>query len=1040
MREDRYQALLHEAYRKIRALSERSPNEPLAVIGVGCRFPGGGTDASSFWESLCQGVDGIVELPAGRWDTKQFFESLGHTDGSPKIYGGFLDEVDRFDPEFFGISRREAVYMDPQQRLFLEVCWEALENAGIPPPALAGTACSVFTGVHSQSSDYFWMQVSRPELVSPHTATGTALNVIPGRVSYLLDLRGPGVAVDTACSSSLMAVHLACQSLRSGESDLALAGGVNLRVAPYFTIATSRMGSWPADYRVKAFDDAADGVISGEGCGVIVLKLLSAALRDGDRVDAVIRGSASNQDGASLGLTAPNGESQKQVIRSALRSAGVEGSEIGYIEAHGTGTELGDPIELQALLETVGAGEIPCAIGAVKSNFGHLEGAAGIAGLIKTVLALRSEAIPPNLHFHKLNRHVSLEGSRLFLPTALSPWPRGDRPRRAGVSSFGWSGTNVHIVLEEGPLRTPSAISPAPISRPSWILPLSARTPGTLAETVRAHIEFLAHTTDALSDICYTAAIRRQHHECRFAVAGDSVDDLLRGLRDYPRTGSHNQLVEQYIAGDPVEWAAIYPHGGACAALPTYCWQRQRLWFGAESNEVLFHRLQWKEAAPPPEECLILHASGRPEEWRELLALIQSEAPRAARRLWVITPDPAVCPDAALLWGLMQTLACEHAALYGGICMQRDGKFYAREIVRADAPAPRPGFRIDPNGSYLITGGSGYIAKRIARRLGGQGAGRVVLASRHPDRNGLSIPGCEVRTVPVDVSDPIAVEALMAELQDSPYPLRGVIHAAGILDDGVLLNLTPARFERVLAVKAGGARNLDRATRAIDLDFFVMFSSAAGILGSPGQSSYAAANAYVDALVLHRRAQGLPGLSINWGPWEGSDMVKQSRRNAVPGLRLLGDEEAVSAFGQALASDTDQIVILPIDPAQFRNFGGEKREAKGATVREIVAEVLDTSVDRIAPDVPLLHLGLDSLLALELRQRIESASGVVIPLRGLLEGANVEDVARMVGNAHAQRSRAAGTGMDPLPAALEHISSLSDEEVERLLALEDSEA
>ncbi|MGH2353853.1 MAG: type I polyketide synthase, partial [Chloroflexota bacterium] len=454
-----YQALLAEAYRRVTSLSrqvealERARTEPIAITGMGCRFPGGASDPLAYWRMLLEGVDGIVELPASRWDAPAFYAAIGAPpDVEPKVYGGFLPEIDGFDPEFFGISPREAAAMDPQQRLFVEVAWEALEDGGILPNDLAGAAAGVFAGVHSQSSDYFWLQVGDPSSVTQYTATGTALSVIAGRLSYLLDLRGPSLAVDTACSSSLVAVHLACQSLRSRESDVALAGGVTLRLLPLFNIATSRMGSWPANHRCKTFDDGADGVISGEGCGVVVLKRVSDALRDGDRIYALIRGSAVNQDGSSLGLTAPNSEAQKVVLRRALANAAVLPEQIGYVEAHGTGTPLGDPIEMEALREVLGAARpngATCAVGSVKTNFGHLEAAAGIAGIIKTALALHHEAIPPHLHFRRLNRNMSLEGTPFVIPTAALPWRRGEAARFAGVSSFGWSGTNAHLVLQE---------------------------------------------------------------------------------------------------------------------------------------------------------------------------------------------------------------------------------------------------------------------------------------------------------------------------------------------------------------------------------------------------------------------------------------------------------------------------------------------------------------------------------------------------------------------------------------------------------------
>ncbi|HEV2149464.1 MAG TPA: polyketide synthase, partial [Longimicrobiaceae bacterium] len=434
---------------------ERERAEPLAVVGMGCRFPGGADDPDRFWELLREGFDAVREIPADRWDADALYDA--DPDAAGKLstrWGAFLDGVDRFDPDFWGIAPREAARMDPQQRILLEVAWRALEDAGLPAERLAGSRTGVFVGAHNHSTDYARMQFADPEGVDTYTGTGTSHAVLAGRLAYLLDLRGPSVCVDTACSSSLVAVHLACRSLRERESDLAVAAGVNLILAPDFTLAATRMKMLSADGRCKTFDAAADGIVRGEGCGVVVLKRLSDALRDGDRIRAVIRGSAINQDGHTNGLTAPSGLAQREVVRAALADARLEPWRVGYVETHGTGTALGDPIEVEALAETVGApaeGAGPCVLGAVKTNLGHTEGAAGIAGLVKAVLCLERGEVPTNLHFGALNPHVALGGTRLELACGPRPWPRGSATRVAGVSSFGWSGTNAHLVLEEAP-------------------------------------------------------------------------------------------------------------------------------------------------------------------------------------------------------------------------------------------------------------------------------------------------------------------------------------------------------------------------------------------------------------------------------------------------------------------------------------------------------------------------------------------------------------------------------------------------------------
>ena len=384
--------------------AKRRDHEPIAVIGMGCRFPGGASDPDSFWDLLVQGRDAINKVPNDRWDIDALFDPNPDAPGRISVrHGGFLEKVDGFDAAFFGIAPREALTMDPQQRLLLEVTWEALEHAGIPAERLARTPTGVFVGICN--SDHFQRLLQRgPNLIDAYLASGSAMSVAAGRISYFLGLQGPSLSVDTACSSSLVALHLACRSLRSGETNMALCGGVNIMCSPETTIALTKAHMLAPDGRCKTFDAAADGFSRGEGCGVLVLKRLSDALSSRDRVLAVVRGTAANQDGRSGGLTVPNGPAQEAVIRSALADAQVEPADISYVEAHGTGTSLGDPIEVRALGRALGISRQPndpLLIGSVKTNFGHLESAAGVAGVIKVILSLQHERIPPHLHFRE---------------------------------------------------------------------------------------------------------------------------------------------------------------------------------------------------------------------------------------------------------------------------------------------------------------------------------------------------------------------------------------------------------------------------------------------------------------------------------------------------------------------------------------------------------------------------------------------------------------------------------------------------------------
>ena len=456
--------------------------------------------------------------------------------------------MDLFDPQFFGISPRVAETMDPQQRLLLEVSWEGLENAGIAATRLAGTRTGVFIGI--SSNDYSRLNAGHSLGSDGYSGTGNAFSIAANRLSYLLDLRGPSWAVDTACSSSLVAVHQACQSLSQKECDLALAGGVNLMLSPELTITFSQARMLAADGRCKAFDADANGYVRGEGCGIVVLKRLADAVRDGDNVLALIRGSAVNQDGRTNGLTAPNGPAQQMVIREALQNAGVAPSQIGYVEAHGTGTSLGDPIEVNALREVLMTGRArgqSCWIGTVKANIGHLEAAAGIAGLIKVVLSLQHGEIPPHLHLKKLNPLITTDENPLLIPTERQSWPNGKEPRFAGVSSFGFGGTNVHVVLEEAPA---GASPPSQPDRPVHVMTLSAKDPAGLRKLSKAYEAHLgSHPELSLADFCFTANTGRAHLSHRLALVVESAAQLRQQLASFAAEQEVSGLHEGHLRG-----------------------------------------------------------------------------------------------------------------------------------------------------------------------------------------------------------------------------------------------------------------------------------------------------------------------------------------------------------------------------------------------------------------------------------------------------------------------------------------------------------
>jgi iturin family lipopeptide synthetase A len=512
--------------------------EPIAIIGIGCRFPrANGPDG--FWGLLKNGVDAISEVPANRWDIGQFYDPDPSAPGKMNTrWGGFLDQVEAFDPEFFAIPLREAKKMDPQQRLLLEVAWEALEDAGQAAHQLAGTNCGVFIG--ATNNHFADLQAASPELIDAFSGTGGATSIIANRVSYCLDLRGPSMVIDTACSSSLVAVHLACQSLWAGESrPIALAGGVNVILSPVGTIFFSRAGAMAPDGRTKVFDAGSNGFARGEGAGVVVLKPLEEAVADRDSIYAVIRGGAVNQDGRSNGLMAPNRWSQEAVLREALRRTGSSAGRVQYVEAHATGTLLGDTIEAAALGAVLAKDRLPgarCATGSVKTNFGHLESAAGIAGLIKVALMLKHRMIPPNVHFTKPNPYIDFAKSPLRVPTRLEPWPDDQHPALAGVSAFGFGGTNAHLLLQEAPTRPAIDLD---VERPLHLLTLSAPTEHSLRELAAkfAHY-FSSDPLPSMADICFTTNIGRSRFPFRLAIVTDSPEDARKQL-DAIRTGSN---------------------------------------------------------------------------------------------------------------------------------------------------------------------------------------------------------------------------------------------------------------------------------------------------------------------------------------------------------------------------------------------------------------------------------------------------------------------------------------------------------------------
>jgi acyl-CoA synthetase (AMP-forming)/AMP-acid ligase II/3-oxoacyl-(acyl-carrier-protein) synthase/acyl carrier protein len=593
------------------------PEQDIAIVGMACRFPGADS-VDAYWRLLEAGANAITEVPPDRWRVDDYYTTDWPKSGKMKTrWGGFIEDVDKFDAAFFGITPLEAESMDPQQRVLLSVTWHALEDAGIPAQTLAGSNTGVFIGINTQ--DYRLLHLRQGGGTDAYAGTGNGLCISAGRISYFFDLHGPCFAIDTACSSSLVAVHQARASLLRKECDVAIVGGINLVLAPDNTITFSQANLLSSDGLCKTFDVSANGYVRSDGCGVVILKRNQDARRDNDRVHALVVGSAINHDGRSNGLAAPNGLAQQQVLRRALDSAGVDPRDVSYVEVQGTGTSLGDSIEMNALKEVYGGASRAAPtlwVSTVKTNIGHLETASGVAALIKTALMLRHRKIPPHLHLRQLNPLISLEGSRVSIPDSLKDWQAPDGALRlAAVSAFGIGAANANVIMREAPADG-AAPHPARIQGRSHILTLSAKSASALSQLAWAYAEFLATggaREISLSTLCYTANARRTHHAHRLAVVVKSVHEAIDRLRHFARgentngvfsgfsaqtsdkntmsfadddANDHEKLAQWYVQGGWVDWPRyLQERIGAGAkppkpiALPPYPFQQERYWF-----------------------------------------------------------------------------------------------------------------------------------------------------------------------------------------------------------------------------------------------------------------------------------------------------------------------------------------------------------------------------------------------------------------------------------------------------------------------------
>ena len=1029
---------LRELRGKIDAL-EQAKREGVAIVGMGCRLPGGANSPDAYWRMLSEGVDAITEIPAGRWDGGRAYTDAP-PDGprTPVRHAGLVDGIDQFDPYFFGISPREASRMDPQQRHFLEVAWEALEDAGLTREKLQTSQTGVFVGANA--TDYLQLQLDDPDSLDTYTVVGGTNCIISNRLSYLLDLRGPSLTVDTACSSSLVAVHLACQSLRNQDCTAAVVGGVNLIMSPTLTTAHSMGLPLAPDGRCKTFDADANGYVRGEGIGVLVLKRLSDAVADGDRIWAVIRGSAVNQDGLSNGLTAPNALSQRAVITQALKNARLEPSQVTLLEAHGTGTVLGDPIEVEALSTVYGRPDGDgdrCALGSVKTNIGHLEAAAGVAGLIKVALSIHHRAIAPHLHLKTVNPHIDLNGTRLSIPTAGRVWDEPDERRHAAVSSFGAGGTNAHVVVGPPPAGA-GGEQPEQAGRGPWLLPLSAGSADALAPVARSYRDHLLSPrgqAQPFADIVHSAAVRRSRHEHRLAVAADShaqaADRLTRWLDGEDPAGVVTGRATSTV-GDGVVF--VFPGQGSQRAGMGRELLDSCAVFRASVTECDEAMRQWLDGRSVVDDVMRLE-DDRPLDRIDLIqpALFALSVGLAARcRSYGIEPD-------AVVGHSMGEVAAAHVA---GALSLEDA---ARIICRRSA---------------------------LLRRVSGQGAMLVValpidqadqLIQDHRDQVSVAVSNSPTSTVlsgdpraleeltrvlearkvfcrpvKVDVAshspqvDPLREDLLAALDGLNPGPSRIPILSTvtGELCDGS--DFTPGYWMRNLRAPVL-FWNAVQSLIARDHGVFVEMSPHPVLLSAVEQGFEYGEREGLALPSMRRDEPGTHGTAGILGALQthglpvSLDPVLPADGSAVPlpaypwqherfwfrssGTRRVAATAAREATGPENGSATAAPPVRMPSPS-----GPVRRPQLRSMVLNAVADILEMDPKRVDPDNGFFQMGMDSMLAARVRSRLEAELGRRLPTPVMFEHPSVEALTSHLSGL-AERA-APGRAAEPVPAAV----------------------
>lgn len=1066
----------------------RFANEPIAIVGIGGVMPQSDS-LEEFWDNLKNARNMVTTIPPDRWSWEAYDGNpVKEVNKSNSKWGGFMKEVDKFDPLFFGITPREAEMMDPQQRIFVETVWSAIEDSGHKVSDLSGTKTGIFVG--ASAKDYIDVLAEHKLPLDGYSASGNSHSILANRVSFLFNLRGPSAPLDTACSSSLIALHRAIESIHTGSSDMAIVGGVQVMLTPIGHISLSSAGMLSVDGKCKTFSKDANGYVRGEGSGAIFIKTLAKAEEDGDPIYAVVKSTAENHGGRVTMLTAPNPKAQAELLFEAYEKARIDPATVGYIECHGTGTGLGDPIEIQALKKAFAdlykkhnkaPPKVPhCGLSSVKTNIGHLEPAAGVASLLKVLLSIKHKHIPALLHFEEINPYIDLNNTPFYIVDKTRPWeaPRGEdgavMPRRAGVSSFGWGGANAHAVLEEYIVPHRPAVE-----HTTQLVVLSAKSEERLKASAALLLAHVGKYEVDLADLAYTLQIGRDVMDARLGLIVDSVEQLTAKLRAYVAdesniAGVHRgrvarnkrndhepsgvgaqgtdgangnadqplaKLADAWVKGGEIDWSALHPSDLAGKSLrrrlnlPTYPFARERYWIQAASDKqvakpaastpakaskpaVSVSVLQSPEVgsvlAAPAWETSPAGGASSPQQGayqRHVVVLcnlpsldlerLQGAIPDVdARRL----PDPGTAnaaerysavalacfeqmqavlkaklkgktlfqvvidhdgQDALLagLSGMIKSARMEYPNLVGQVILSGavgDEKVLAgqllacagqpeeslfkyeqnirsvlrwraqekREVQRQGAPA----IAFRDGGVYLITGGLGGLgvlfAKEIVQRVPSARivfTGRSDLTEEKRDAlatlcTALSVPSDQLVYRRLDLNRLDQVEALVAEVVNSYGSLNGVLHSAGTTQDSLIVNKTPAQFTDVLAPKVTGTVHLDAATRDIDLDFLVLFSSVTSALGNVGQADYAAANGFMDQFASYRsklvseNSRRGRTLSINWPLWEEGGMQIDARSRAMllktSGMLPMRTETGMQAFHRSLVLEAGQTLVM----------------------------------------------------------------------------------------------------------------------------------